>query len=115
MAAQRAGLSTSPHGVVRIFYSLNVQPVIAEPAFVVPAGTVAIKTQDQNVDGRVDNVMAMIKQPSASLPRSHDWLFERYFADGTLDASGGSSLAFCAVCHNAFGATDGLGGTTVSD
>ncbi len=115
MSAPRKGLSTSPHGVVRIWYSANIEPVIAEAAFVVPVGTVAIKTQDQNDDDQVDNIMVMIKQAPGSSPKTSDWLFERYFGDASLDVSGGATLGFCASCHNGFSETAELGGTTLSD
>jgi hypothetical protein len=115
MAAPAPGLETSPHGVVQIFYSANIEPVIAAESFVVPKGTVAIKTQDQSDDGVTDNIMVMIKLGPGEGASSGDWLFERYWGDGTLDVSGGSSLGFCASCHNAFPETDGLGGTTLND
>src|SRR5215831_6893401 len=54
MSAMKKGLPSSPHGLIRIYYSSNVRGVIDAPSFTVPEGTVAIKVQDRDANGAVD-------------------------------------------------------------
>jgi hypothetical protein len=115
MTEPRKGLSSSPHGVVQIFYSNNFEPAIGSVRFEASPGTVAIKAQDQNDDGQIDTIQVMIKKDKGYDDLTHDWLFERYFANGTLDVSGGSTLNFCHECHNGFAQTSELAGTTLAN
>lgn len=115
MTMPRRGLSTSPHGVVQIFYSNNLLPAVSSAHFEAPPGSVAIKAQDQNADGRVDTIQVMIKKDKGYDDLTHDWLFERYFANGKLDVSGGSTLNFCHECHNGFAPTSELAGTGLAN
>jgi len=113
MAKVEKGRSDSPHNLVRIFYSANLKPVITEASFSTSVGTVAIKQQDRNGDGVIENVLAMIKQPAGYDPDNGDWLYEQRAADGTLQNSG--KTAFCIGCHQGFSATDFLAGTMLHD
>jgi len=113
MTAPRKGLTASPHGFVQIFYSKNIQPVITKTSFSVPPGTVAIKAQDMDGNGTLDNVLNMVKQAPGFDPDNGDWLYERRQADGTLIDSG--KTAFCIDCHTNWSPTDYLAGTTVRD
>jgi hypothetical protein len=115
MTEPRKGLSSSPHGVVQIFYSNNFRPAVGSDRFEASPGTVAIKAQDQNNDGQIDTIQVMIKKDKGYDDLTHDWLFERYFANGTLDVSGGSTLNFCHECHNGFAQTSELAGTMLSN
>ncbi len=115
MSKPAKGLSSSPHNIVQIFYSNDLEPAVGLDHFDAPVGSVAIKTQDQNGDGKIDNIMAMVKQAPGSLPDNGDWLFERYFADGTLDVSGGPTLGFCWSCHSSWPDTSNLAGTSLSN
>jgi hypothetical protein len=56
------GRTDSPHGLVRMYYSANIRSVVDEPEFEVPVGTVAIKQQDHDGDGTIDNVLDMVKE-----------------------------------------------------
>src|SRR5689334_21676942 len=52
------GLPSSPHRKVQIFYSKNIEPVLGAQAFgTLPQGTVAIKKQDRDGDGVIDQLM----------------------------------------------------------
>lgn len=106
-------LPESPHTLVRIFYSRNVEPIIDDTAFEAPVGTVAIKQQDRDQDGSIDNVLAMIKRPAGFDSENGDWLYEQRSAAGSLEVSG--KTPFCIDCHRDFAATDYLGGTTLKD
>jgi hypothetical protein len=115
MSEPRKGLSSSPHGIVQIFYSNNFLPAIGSERFEASVGTVAVKAQDQNGDGQFDTIQVMVKKAKGDDDLTHDWLFERYFANGTLDVSGGSTLNFCSECHNGFAQTSELAGTTLAN
>jgi hypothetical protein len=113
MAEPRVGLASSPHNVVQIFYSKNIEPVIEQDSFEAPPGTVAIKTQDSNDSGSIDTIMVMIKQEPGSSPETDDWLYQRRRANGNLDAEGSPALDFCVACHAGWPETDALAGTTL--
>ena len=115
MSEPRKGLASSPHGIVQIFYSNNLLPATGRTELEAPEGTVAIKPQDQNGDGKIDTIQVMIKKAKGYDDFSHDWLFERYFGDGRLDVSAGPSLNFCGKCHNGFGETSELAGTSLAN
>jgi hypothetical protein len=119
MSAPARGLASSPHGgkigVVQIFYSKNIESVITASALDAPLGTVAVKTQDPDGDGTINNIMVMIKKAPGFDAAAGDWLYERYAADGTLDVSGGAKLAFCSTCHNGYSATSQLAGTSLAN
>ncbi len=114
MTAPRKGLSASPHNIVQIFYSKNIQPVITKTTLSsVPTGTVAIKIQDFDGDGTQDMILDMVKQAPGFDPDFGDWLYERHNLDGTVVSS--SADSFCIDCHSTFSQTDYLAGTSVRD
>jgi hypothetical protein len=107
------GRTDSPHGLVRMYYSANIRPVVDQPEFEVPVGTVAIKQQDRDGDGTIDNVLDMIKQPAGFDSENRDWLYEQRAPDGALQDSG--KTPFCIGCHKGFASTDYLAGTMLRD
>lgn len=114
------GLASSPHQIMQIFYSSNIESLLGREAFdPVPEGTVAIKKQDRNGDGVIDQIMVMLKRPSGTDPPRGDWLFEqRDPNDYHLVSSSDSSATFrdlCAGCHAGFPSTDWLSGTSLSN
>jgi hypothetical protein len=109
MTRLEKGRSGSPHNLVRIYYSKNLEPAVDLSSFDAPVGTVAIKEQDRDGEGGIDNVLDMVKQPTSYDPANHDWLYEVRAPDGTLQESGKNS--FCIGCHQGFSATDYLAGT----
>lgn len=112
MKARRKGLASSPHDLVRIYYSKNIEPLVGLASFVAPDGTVAIKEQDMNGDGTVDALKVMIKKPGTD-PQNGDWFYEDRAPDGTLNASG--KIDFCVGCHVDFPATSELAGVSLRD
>ncbi len=113
MSRLEKGRADSPHNIVRIYYSTNIEPVVDERAFTVPVGTVAIKQQDRDADGKIDNVLGMIKQPAGFDSENGDWLYEQRAPGGTLQDSG--KTPFCIGCHKGFATTDYLAGTMLHD
>ncbi len=110
----------SPHKTVQIFYSKNIEPVIADATLpTLPKGTVAIKKQDRDGDGTFDQYMVMIKGEKGSDPAAGDWEFAQYKpSDGTLVTSSKDDAGFkdfCTGCHKAFTDTDWLRGTGLSN
>lgn len=106
------GLSVSPHGEVQIWYSTNIESVIDDPMFTAPEGTVAIKTQDRDGVGEVQNIMVMIKLAEGADPDRGDWLYEQRSATGKLQ---GENPGFCKDCHNQWPETDRLRGMSLKD
>jgi len=115
MRERRKGLSSSPHGLVQIFYSNNLQPAVGGNPFDAPEGTVAIKAQDHDANGSVDTIQVMIKKSKGYDDFTHDWSFERRFADGTLEVADTPTLDFCHECHNGFTRTSELAGTALAN
>jgi len=120
MQAPRRGLSTSPHGVIRIYYSRNLSPILDRTSFgALPEGSVAIKKQDRDRDGVFDQVMVMIKGAAGSDPEYDDWTWEQHdpvtFALVTSSQTDASFRDFCAGCHRGFSKTDWLAGTALHD
>jgi hypothetical protein len=113
MAGRRRGLTSSPHNLVQIWYSANIRPLVTMTRFTAPVGTVAIKVQDRDGDGTVDNVMVMIKEASGFDSTHGDWSYEQRAPDGTLQDWG--KIAYCIQCHTGFDATDGLPGVVLRD
>lgn len=113
MSEPAEGLDSSPHGVVQIYYSTNIEEAITLEEFVAPVGTVALKTQKYD-DGDYGEILVMIKQEPGSLPETDDWLYEVRLANGDVEMSG-PSLSWCNDCHAAYEATDGLPGVGISN
>ncbi len=114
------GLASSPHQIVQIFYSSNIESLLGREAFdPVPEGTVAIKKQDRNGDGVIDQIMIMLKRPPGTDPPGGDWVFEqRDPNDYHLVSSSDDNATFrdfCAGCHSGFPSTDWLSGTSLSN
>jgi hypothetical protein len=110
------GLPSSPHRKVQIFYSTNIESVLGAAAFeTLPQGTVAIKKQDRDGDGIVDQLMVMIKQPPGTDPAHGDWFWEQHDpSNGMLVTSSETDAGFqgyCSGCHSSFTCTDWLSGT----
>lgn len=121
MSEPMIGLSSlSPHQIVQIFYSTNIEPILGEDAFgPLPEGTVAIKKQDRDDDGIFDQLMVMVKKAPGTDPDLDDWVFEQYDpSDGSLVSSSETSDSFrdfCSGCHVDFSATDWLRGTSLEN
>ncbi len=113
MKGRRKGLSSSPHDLVQIYYSKNIEPLVTLPTFVAPEGTVAIKVQDMDGDGNVDALKVMIKKPAGFDPQNGDWSYEDRTPDGALNAAG--KIDFCIGCHVGFPATSELPGVVLRD
>lgn len=113
MSEPARGLAASPHGVVQIYYSNNMEPAIGEDTFIVPPGTVAIKTQKYDSAGDYGEILVMIKQEAGSLPESDDWLYEVRDKNGDVQASGDSSVKFCNDCHRGYKEMGSLPGFVV--
>ena len=114
------GLASSPHGIVQIFYSNNIEAVLGRDHFpALPTGTIALKKQDRDGNGTVDQIMVMLKQPPGTQPKYGDWIYEQRdptsFALVSSSATTSSFGDFCAGCHREFSATDGLAGSSLSD
>jgi hypothetical protein len=113
MSEPAVGLEdASPHGVVQIWYSINLQPATEMDTFEASEGSVAIKTQ-QYEDGAYTEILVMIKEAEETTPSRNDWRFEVRTAEGEL--VGPSDPDFCADCHNAFSDHGGLAGIGVSN
>ncbi len=114
------GLSGSPHQLVQIYYSANIEPILAADSFgAVPQGTVAVKLQSRDGDEVVDQVMLMIKKAPGTDPEHGDWVWEQR-RPATLELVSSSERTasfrdFCAGCHAGFTATDWLAGTSLAD
>ena len=120
MKGLRLGLPSSPHQLVQIYYSANMEPVLGTDAFdPLPPGTVAVKQQSRDGDDVVDQVMIMIKQPPGTDPDHGDWIWEqRKPTTLALVSSSETSTSFrdfCSGCHSAYTATDWLAGTSLAD
>lgn len=114
------GLASSPHGIVQIFYSSNIAPILGRDSFpALPPGTMALKKQDRDGDGTVDQIMVMVKKPADTLAKYGDWIYEQRdpttFALITSSATNASFADFCADCHREFPATDWLAGSSLSN
>jgi hypothetical protein len=110
------GLTVSPHGVVQIYYSANLEALIGSGSFAAPEGSVAIKVQDREGDDEIDNIMVMVKREAGFDSATRDWLYEQYSPDAELQTSGGNSLQdFCSGCHNDYAATGELAGTELEN
>lgn len=120
MARLRIGLSSSPHQLIQIYYSANIEPILAAESFgPLPEGTVAAKLQSRDGDDVVDQVMLMIKKAPGSDPDHGDWVWEQRRPD-TLELVSSSETSasfrnFCSGCHAGFTATDWLAGTLLVD
>ena len=103
----------SPHGDTQIWYSNNIQKLIASDEFTVPEGTVAAK-RFENDDK--NGIAVMIKQAAGYDPDNGDWRYEMRDANGKLlkDPSPGR-VEKCIKCHASFAKRDYLGGTRLSN
>jgi hypothetical protein len=102
--AQRApSTGNSPHGFVRMHYSVNARSQLERGSFPLPEGTVAIKEQARSLEGPLEALTVMVKG-------AQGWRYESYSPEG---AALPTSAAFCGGCHGQFTATDSLGGTAV--
>lgn len=116
MTEAMPGLTVSPHGVVQIYYSANLEPLLDEEEFEVPEGSVAIKVQDRDGDDKVDNIMVMVKKEAGFDPDTRDWLYEQYSPSGALQYSGTDTLqSFCSDCHNGYPKKGELAGTELEN
>lgn len=116
MTEPMPGLTVSPHGVIQIYYSANLEPLLEAEEFEAPDGSVAIKVQDRDGDDEVDNIMVMIKREAGFDSDTRDWLYEQYSASGNLQTSGGGTLQpFCSGCHNDFPDKGELAGTELEN
>lgn len=120
MRKPMVGLPSSPHGIVQIFYSSNIEPILGKESFsVLPRGTISLKKQDRDGDGTVDQIMVMVKDPAASSAEYGEWVFEQRDPTTlelvTSSAKDSAFGDFCAGCHRDFPATDWLGGTGLSN
>ena len=120
MHQRQKGLSSSPHGLVQIFYSSNIAPILGRSSFSgLPAGTLALKEQDRDGDGVLDQVMVMVKQPVGTDPDYDDWVWEQHdpvtFALVDSSTTDSQFRDFCAGCHRGFPKTDWLAGTGLSN
>jgi hypothetical protein len=112
--------SLSPHRMVQIFYSQNLEPILGLSAFgPLPEGSVAIKKQDRDEDGVIDQIMVMVKQAAGTDPDALDWVFEQYdpgdFSLVSSSETDESFRSFCSGCHAGFVDTDGLRGTSLEN
>src|SRR5438876_5109546 len=120
MAGLRVGLSGSPHQLVQIYYSANIEPILAADSFgPLPEGTLAVKLQSRDGDEVVDQVMLMIKKAPGTDPDHGDWVWEQR-RPATLELvssseTSGSFRNFCSGCHAGFAATDWLAATSLAD
>ncbi|MGE0325068.1 MAG: cytochrome P460 family protein [Polyangiaceae bacterium] len=112
--------ASSPHRIVQIYYSKNIEPIISKSSFdELPEGSVAIKKQDRDEDGTVDQVMVMVKGARGSDPSTRDWVFEQHDpSDYSLVSSSATDAGFkefCSGCHVNFEKTDWLRGTSLKN
>jgi hypothetical protein len=120
MSGLQVGLTSSPHQLVQIYYSANIEPVLATDSFgALPQGTVALKLQSRDGDDVVDQVMLMIKQAPGTDPDHGDWIWEQR-RPTTLELVSSSETStsfrnFCSGCHAGFTTTDWLAGTSLAD
>jgi hypothetical protein len=120
MRQAMTGLPSSPHGIVQIFYSSNIEPILGRASFAaLPTGTLALKKQDRDGDGVVDQIMVMVKRPAGTQPDYGDWTWEQRdpatFDLVTSSVTDSGFGDFCAGCHRGFPATDWLAGTALSN
>ena len=104
----------SPHGSVRIWYSVNIEFSLGTPGFEAPPGTTAIKRADRDGDGDADAILVMVKREPGYDPPRGDWYYEVRSPDGALLASPtpGANPA-CSGCHSAAAASDYLAGASL--
>lgn len=120
MTGLRIGLASSPHQLIQIYYSTNIEPILAADSFgPLPVGTVAAKLQSRDGDDVVDQIMLMIKKAPGSDLDHGDWVWEQRQPD-TLELVSSSETSasfrtFCSGCHAGFTATDWLAGTSLAD
>jgi hypothetical protein len=114
MSEPKVGLDGSPHGVMRIHYSTNIQELIMKETFTAPTGTVAVKTQGYEA-GEYKDILVMIKKAKGTLPDAGDWFFEVRDPEGKLVQGDQKELAFCAECHSHFPETDWLPGVGIEN
>lgn len=117
MSAPAPAGEGSPHGVMRMHYSTNMQDAVDLTAFTAPEGTIAIKTQ--GYDDAAENytqILVMTKLAAGASPETNDWLYEMRDAEGNVMASSGDGdELMCHSCHSAFADVDGLSGLPVSN
>lgn len=106
------GLSSSPHGVMRIWYSANIETVLGveRASFQAPEGTVAIKTQGYEGD-EYSTILVMVKDSTNDDADSLGWTYEVRNAAG--EKTGPDDPSMCSGCHVAFEDNDGLPGLDV--
>jgi len=108
----------SPHGLVQIWYSENIRELLAEDEFVVPLGTVSLKTGDPDKDGEINAITVMIKRSPGFDPDNGDWEYQMRNPQGGIVQNDEGDLVqgaveMCIDCHGASSRTDFLAGTRI--
>jgi hypothetical protein len=102
----------SPHGMVQVWYSNDLEDLIGRPSFTAPVGAVSIKPYEA---GATKGLAVMVKKEPGYDPENGDWLYEMRSADGAVQSRGGKpmsgKIAMCIGCHVAAADKDYLAGT----
>ncbi|TWW12790.1 hypothetical protein E3A20_00250 [Planctomyces bekefii] len=108
-------LGVSPHGKVRVWYSINLKPMLSNAKIAAPEGTVAIKEFDNDGKPGVDGVAVMIKKAAGYDMKNNDWYYELRDPWGTLLKSPApGKISTCSGCHASAIATDFLAATKLT-
>ena len=113
MAGPNSSVPPSVHGQVRIWYSTNIQDMLATRSTGPwPEGTVAIKEADKDpADGVIDEIAVMVKRTPGYDAANGDWYYEMRNPRGELlaDPPPGPT-PMCIGCHAGWRQTDYLAG-----